>query len=253
MFQLTTPTEVKLCSMTPRTEKHGDDDVSAVSLGLRIVAPNTLLDIVQPGLRDALYKAVEGQEQLPGVEPTTPLLRARGIEAVKLAACFEGWTLAIDRGIDESDPIKLGGSKIDKFVVEPKEGGSIELTFRVGSSDIDEGEAGWLFGHLGQQIVVTIAAPEVKREAIDGTVGHPGAAGGDERQGDLLTPEDALAGTVGSSAPEGDDDPADDDGSGHPDTGADEQAELEAGMSAALDAAGVKPKRGAARKPAGVH
>lgn len=169
MFQLTTPTEVKLCSMTPRTEKHGDDDVSAVSLALRLVGPNTMLDIVQPGLRDALYKAVEGQEHLPGVEPATPLLRARGVESVKLTACFEGWTLAIDRGIDESDPIKLGGSKIDKFVVEPKEGGSIELTFRVGSSDIDEGEAGWLFGHLGQQIVVTIAAPEVKPAAIDGT------------------------------------------------------------------------------------
>ena len=26
MFQLTNPTEVKLCSMTPRTEKHDDDD-----------------------------------------------------------------------------------------------------------------------------------------------------------------------------------------------------------------------------------
>ena len=35
MFQITTPTEVKLCSMTPRTEKHGDEDVSAVSLSLR--------------------------------------------------------------------------------------------------------------------------------------------------------------------------------------------------------------------------
>jgi hypothetical protein len=195
MFQLTNPTEVKLCSMTPRTEKHGDEDVSAVSLSLRLTGPNTLLDTLQPGLRDALYKAVDGQEDLPGVEPATPLLRARGIESVKLTACFEGWTLAIDQGIDESDPIKLGGSKIDKFVVEPKEGGSIDLTFRVGSSDIDEAEAGWLFGHLGQQIVVTVAAPEPKAEPIDGTVGHPGAQA-DDRQGDMLTPEDALAGSV---------------------------------------------------------
>lgn len=248
MFQLTTPTEVKLCSMTPRTEKHGDDDVSAVSLGLRITAPNTLLDIVQPGLRDALYKAVEGQDQLPGVEPATPLLRARGIESVKLTACFDGWTLAIDRGIDESDPIKLGGSKIDKFVVDPKEGGSVELTFRVGSSDIDEAEAGWLFGHLGQQIVVTIAAPEVKPAAIDGTGAefkkdHPEA-------GDLFAAE--HGGEGGEAGPEGDDDPDDDDGSGHPDTGADEQAELEAGMAASLDAAGVKPKRGS-RRAAAAH
>ena len=67
MFQLTTPTEVKLCSMTPRTEKHGDEDVSAVSLGLRIVAPNTLLDADHPGDGDApdaadLFAAQHGGE-----------------------------------------------------------------------------------------------------------------------------------------------------------------------------------------------
>lgn len=249
MFQITTPTEVKLCSMTPRTEKHGDEDVSAVSLSLRVTGPNTMLDILQPGLRDALYKPVEGQEQLPGVEPSTPLLRSRGIESVKLTACFEGWTLAIDQGIDESDPIKLGGSKIDKFVVEPKDGGSIELTFRVGSSDIDETEAGWLFGHLGQQIVVTVAAPEVKPAAIDGTgeefkKDHPDAG----------SAEDLFAAEHGGEAgtgPEGDE--PDDDGSGHPDAGADEQDELEAGMRDSLDAAGLKPKRGSRKTAAGVH
>jgi len=39
-----------------------------------------------------------------------------------------------------------------------------------------------------------------------------------------------------------------DDGSGHTDSGADEQAQLEAGISSSLAAAGVKPKRGA-REP----
>lgn len=239
MFQLKTPTEVKLCSMTPRTEKHGDDDVSAVSLRLRMTCANTMLDILQPGLRDALYKAVEGQEQLPGVEPATPLLRARGIESVKLTACFEGWTLAIDRGIDESDPIKLGGSKIDRFVVEPKEGGTTEIEWRVGSSDIDETEAGWLFGHLGQQIVVTVAAPEVKPTAIDGT--------GEEFKKDHPDAPDAadlFAAEHGGEAGEGFEAAGND--------GADEQDELEAGMRDSLAAAGVKPKRGA-RKTAGVH
>jgi len=236
MFQITTPTEVKLCSMTPRTEKHGDEDVSAVSLSLRVTGPNTMLDILQPGLRDALYKPVEGQEQLPGVEPSTPLLRSRGIESVKLTACFEGWTLAIDQGIDESDPIKLGGSKIDKFVVEPRDGGSIELTFRVGSSDIDETEAGWLFGHLGQPIVVTIAAPEAKPAAIDGST--------EAFQADHPDASDLFAAEHGGEAGEVSE--------GASDEGADEQDELEAGMRDSLAAAGVKPKRGT-RKTAGVH
>lgn len=67
-FEILTPTDATLTSVTPRTEKHGDDDVFAISLGLKVTAPNTLLDTLAPGLRDSLYKAVEGQEQLPGAE-----------------------------------------------------------------------------------------------------------------------------------------------------------------------------------------
>ena len=169
MFQIESPTTATLKTLTPRTETHGDEKVSAMSFGLKITGPNTMLDILQPGLRDALYKAVDGQEQLPNVEPSTPLLRTNGIESVKLKACFEGWTLKIDAGIDESDPIAFGGCKVDAFAVTPSEGGSIDLHFRVGTSDLDQEEAGWLFGHLQQDIEITLHAPQPKPEAIDGT------------------------------------------------------------------------------------
>lgn len=179
MFELTTPTEATLRTMTPRTEKHGDDEVSAVSLGLTIVGPNTLLDLLQPGVRTMLYMPVPDQEDLPGVEPATPLLRAKGVECLHLSACFEGWTMNIDAGIDVDEPIVLGGCKVDKWVVFPREGGSIDLTFRVGTSDIDESEAGWLFGKLKQSLSITLHAPKQQEAAIDGTVSafdadHPG-------------------------------------------------------------------------------
>lgn len=214
MFEITSPTEATLRTLTPRIEKHGDDDVSAVSLGLTIVGPNTMLDVLVPGLREMLYKPVEGQEQLPGVEPATPLLRANGIEAVSLSACLEGWTLKIDRGIDESDPIALGGSKVDAFSVVPREGGSVDFRFRVGSSDINEDEAGWLFGHLKQSISITLHAPANKPAAIDGSaeafeLDHPGAA--DSGQADLL---DQDAGDAFSAAHGGPDDDQDGDSEG---------------------------------------
>lgn len=179
MFELTTPTEATLRTMTPRTEKHGDDEVSAVSLGLTIVGPNTLLDSLQPGVRTMLYAPVPDQHELPGVEPSTPLLRAKGVECLHLSACFEGWTMNIDAGIDVDKPIVLGGCKVDKWVVFPREGGSIDLTFRVGTSDIDESEAGWLFGKLKQSLSITLHAPKQQEAAIDGAVSafdadHPG-------------------------------------------------------------------------------
>ena len=148
-FELRTPTAATLKTVTPRTEIHGDEPVSAISLGLSIKAANTLLDALDGGkLRNALYMAVPGQDQLPGVEPSTPLLRARGIEEVKCAGTLEGWTVRFEHGIDDDSAIVLGGSKIDRFRVIPTEGGSVELLFRVGTSDIDEGEAGALFGKL---------------------------------------------------------------------------------------------------------
>lgn len=187
MFEITERTPATLKTLTPRTEKHGEDEVSAVSLGLSITGPNTMLDSLQPGLRDALYKAKDDEPLLPGIEATTPLLRSAGIEAVKLTAKFEGWTLRIDAHIDDGDPFVLGACKVDKFAVVPSQGGSIELLFRVGTSDIDQTEAGWLFGHLSQDVWITLTAPtKTEGEAIDGTVGHPGAKRGDEDQGELL-------------------------------------------------------------------
>jgi hypothetical protein len=197
MFEITTPTEATLKSVAPRTEKHGDEDVVAVSLGLKITGPNTLLDTVQPGLLDTLYVSPPGQESLPGVEPARQLLRTAGIEQVDLKACFEGWTLKIDAGIDgDTDPIAIGGAKVDRFAVVPAQGGTIELHFRVGSNDVSAEEMGWLCSHLKQGITIELTAPK-KLDTIDGSVeafqrDHPGAAGADDRQADLLDAGDAT-------------------------------------------------------------
>jgi len=165
-----TDQDATLTSVTPRTENHGEEKIFAISLGLKIEGPNTLLDRIDPTLRQALYSAVPGQEDLPGVDPSTPLLRTAFIEDVKIHASYEGWTLAVDHGIDEADPIKMGGCKVDKLRCVPlKAPGWIELSFRVGSNDLDAKEAGLLCSHLSQEISFTLTAPKTPIEAIDGT------------------------------------------------------------------------------------
>jgi hypothetical protein len=269
-FQITTPTPATLRTVTPRTELHGDEKVSAISLGLSIKAANTLLDALDGGkLRNALYMAVPGQDQLPGVEPSTPLLRARGIEEVKCAGTLEGWTVRFEHGIDDDSAIVLGGSKIDRFRVIPTEGGSVELLFRVGTSDIDEGEAGALFGKLGQEVMITVTAPVVASGApiIDGSTeafkaDHPEAdlfdGASDQHAGDTDQADDDSAGPgTGSS---------DDAPFGEPQTGENwpfpqgdnadtasadaggDAAEFEAGAAAAIAKAGVAPRGRRGRK-----
>jgi hypothetical protein len=195
VFQITEFTEAHLASVTNRVEKHGDDDKPAVSLGIAIEAANTLLDCIDPKIRHALYMAVEGQEQLPGVEPSTPVLRYNSFETHKLTTAHEGWTLAVDDGIDDTQPMVFGGCKVDKFSVEAKQGGSIVLRLRVGTSDVDADKLGKLAMHNGQSIWITLKAPEKKPDAIDGTqaafqADHPDA-------GSLFAAEHGEGGTEG--------------------------------------------------------
>ena len=258
-FEILNPLDVTLKSVTIRNERHGDDDVTGITMGLKATVPNTFLDLIDPTIRQSLYMAVPDQEQLDGIEPATPLLRSRSFETLHLKQCFEGWTLEIDHGIDASDPIKLGGTKADKFVLTPKEGGSVELAFRAGSNDIDATEIGLIGAKLAQEISIRLTAP-VKTEgpAIDGTTGHPGAAGaaGDSgpEAGDLFAEAhgDQHAGDFGT-ADRGDDEGspvtsdelggegADSEG-GETDIDQNDAAAFEAGLSEQIAAKGLKPK-----------
>jgi hypothetical protein len=240
-FELTTPTAATLKSVTPRVETHDDDKVSAISLGLSITGPNTILDLLDGGkLRNALYMPVPDQAQLPGVEPSTPLLRASKIDILHLAGKLEGWTATFEHGIDEAGAIVLGYCCIDKFRVRPMEGGTVELLFRIGTNDIDEAEGGALFGKLGQMVMMTLKAPVITADTpvIDGTNeaferDHPGA--GDPDAGGLfddLLPRD---GDIVS-------DMVNDSGEILSNAGDDEAAEFEDGARNAIEAAGVKPR-----------
>lgn len=175
MFKLEKPIAANLHSITNRVEKHGEDKARAVSFGLRITSANTILDTLSPSLRLTLYHAAPGQKSIDGVEETTPLLNCSKIEAVAITGCFEGWTLTIDHGIDEHDPIVFGACKVDQFRCFPKEGGSVELALRVGTSDVDADRLGIVGMKLGELISITLLPP-LKSEAPTSARGDdPGA------------------------------------------------------------------------------
>lgn len=237
MFEIQEFTEARLASVTNRTEKHGDEDLPAVSLSVEITAANTLLDSIDPTIRQALYKAVDDQDQLPGVEPATPVLRCNSFDSVALTTSHEGWRLMVDDGIDDTTPMEFSGVKVDKLRVDAKQGGSIVLKVRLGTSDVDAERLGKLGMHNGQCIWLRLLKPEKKADVIDGTVGHPGAADAGDSAEDLFAQQ--HGGTDGDSQI-GDDDDAGDEGASLDE----DAAAFEAGAAAALAGAGVKPARG---------
>lgn len=193
MFELKEPTAATVTSVTPRIEKHGEENVPAVSLGLKICGPNTLLDLLHPGLRAVLYTRPEGQEDLPGVDQTLPLLRTRACEVIRVKMPdMQGWRLVIEHGIDDSSAIDLSDCKVDKVVVEPFEGGSCEVRFRVGTSDVDDTYMGHLAMKLGSETRITLLAPEPKQEPIDGST-EAFEAGKDPDARDLFLEEHGQA------------------------------------------------------------
>lgn len=282
MLEIVEFTEARLTGVTNRTEKHGDEDVPAVTLACEITTANTLLDMIDPAIRLALYKAVEGQEQLPGVEPATPVLRCNCFESVALTTAHEGWRLQVDDGIDDTAPMEFEGVKVDKLKVDAKHGGSIVLKLRLGTSDIDADRLGKLGMHNGQSIWLKLLKPEKTPDAIDGSVAafqadHPdagdlfaasGTSGASDDAGDVPGDADAEGDDVGQ-VEQGDGAQADAvqrgenwpfpkgaaDGSSDEERSARaraEQSEIEAGMAQSIAAAGVTPKGRRSRK-AGVH
>lgn len=163
MFQILEMTEATLATLTPRVEKHGDDEKPAVSLGLAITMSGAVLDQIDKELRGRLFKHSD-TKPLPGVTEAMTVLACHSIDRVLLPTKHEGWTLAVDDGIDDTDPMLFGSCKVDKFSVEPHQGGSVTLRFRVGTSDLDAARSGMLAMHVGRSIWITATPPKPGEE-----------------------------------------------------------------------------------------
>ena len=221
MFEISAATVAKLTSYTGRTERHGDEEVPAVSYRLKITGPNTLLDLLSTTLRKTVYMPVEDQEQLPGIEEATPILRSKDIKQLSLDNCFEGWTVTIEHGIDDESALVMGGCKIDQFKIDLHDGGTVEIEFRVGTSDIDAEGAGLLWAKQKQEVTFTARAPVPKASVIDGTqaafdADYPPPEGDEDASeggntdlhdadwpfpcNGARTPEEALAAAIGSDS-----------------------------------------------------
>lgn len=174
-FAFRSVADVKLCSVNFRKEIHGDEHVQAVDLTMSVDVPNTALDVIQPGLREALYwnaEAANGQSNLDGVAETLPNLRfphlndgkfSIGSKKNKLA----GYDLTIEYGLgDEQSNMAFDCCKVVKRVIEAKEGGTIHLTWQVQYSGdrLDQETCGKLALLEQDLIAITLIPPVVSAE-----------------------------------------------------------------------------------------
>lgn len=288
LFSLPNNTECVLTTFVGRTQKSGPDDVPAVTFRLKMASvSNMLLDLFSKTIRHTVYKAVEGQEQLPGMEDTTPILQSKDLTEWSPDTCLEGWTVIVARGISDDSALQMGSAKVDDFRFSFFDGGHMDVDFRISTADVDEAGAGMLWGRQKRKVFVMITAPEAPtaKPAIDGSVeafkkDHPEFADGADA-GDLFGQQHGPAeGDQASDQHAGDFGQANDDSAGpgtgssddapfgEPQTGenwpfpqgdgadagaaaADDAAAFEVGVQKSLESAGVAPRGRRGRKTAG--
>lgn len=213
-FELEDFTPAKLCSINARSEKHGPDELHpAVDLKFQLDAPNTILSHLDGALLSSLYHKSEaggqgGQQSLDGVDEAVnlPNLRFPFMGTIKWAKEYAGYTLTIEHGLGGASDIQLLDCKVNEFRINPKEGGTVELSFRVQcSTNLTEKTMGKLALLVQHEVPTMLEAPEVKDEQQDIESPLPYSLDAEDKQvgspfTPALTPEQAFADSVAAEA-----------------------------------------------------
>jgi len=163
-FELDTKTKLRLLNVNPRRERHGDENVPAVDLKLRLEASNDVLSMFDGHLKSALYfrnGVAPDQGGLDGVPDVSdmPNLRFPKLEPLRWDSEQIGCEFSIDHGLGGKSDLTLDGCAVNNFVIEPKEGGTVVVTFRVQCDSIHERELGKLCTMIDSNIEATLSGP----------------------------------------------------------------------------------------------
>ena len=171
-FEFPRLTKAKLSSVNVRSEKHGPELVPAVDLKIVVDASNDILAKFHPDLKEALYFKAQQEEdvqsELDGVDPVTnlPNLRFPKLDApLKWDHTGAGYRLDIDFGLGGSSNLVMFGCEINNIGFSCKEGGTVEVSFRVQISDVEETTIGKLATLCQHEISIVLTPPTVEEVA----------------------------------------------------------------------------------------
>ena len=153
----------KLGNVNPRAELHGDEHVLAVDLSVELKGPNTLLDMLDPDLRTALFRKMNGTEaqgDLMADDPEyLPSLKFPKLGPLKYDYEGAGYTTRVHLGIDAKSNIVLADTSIDKFVIECHDGGGVTVKYRIIAHPKTE-DVGRLAELTQQDVTLTLEPPQ---------------------------------------------------------------------------------------------
>lgn len=133
--------QATIANVNQRVERHGDERERAVDIKFSLSVNSSVLDMFDKDLKKFLFrKPAKGEQpQLPSIGDVLTEVKFPSLEPQRLAHEWSGCELQIDGQLEGTEPIVLVDVKLKKFVAEPKEGGSVDLSFTASAGvDADE-------------------------------------------------------------------------------------------------------------------
>ncbi|MCC4613625.1 hypothetical protein LL963_16260 [Xanthomonas campestris pv. esculenti] len=183
MFQLDKH-EASIANVNQRIQRHGEERQLAADIKFVLSVGNEALDSFDSTLRHDLFrKPAKGEQQdLPqiGGDGLTAV-KHPALEPLKLSHEFTGFEMHLAGLLQAGEPIVLVDVKLKRFVIEPKEGGSLAMSFTA-SAEVEPQELAELSEALiREDVLLTLIAPK-----------RAGAAAEDLTEGsDTLDAQDA--------------------------------------------------------------
>lgn len=174
-FAFHAPTAVKLAHINVRPERHGEESVTAIDLKCVRTAANSELAMFHPRLPKMLYwrsKDTTDQKEIEGVEQILPDLRFPELGTL---AWEHEFTARVEIEC-VAGSLVLNPVKVNQFRIEPSQGGSVDTTFRLQTSNLPEGSLDKLGRLLDSEIRITLVphtdkpseAPKKGKAAAEG-------------------------------------------------------------------------------------
>lgn len=150
----------KITTVNMRSERHGDETKMAADIFCETRCANDILDRFEPGLRSALYK--QGEPDLLDEEVDLGVLTALRFphlkNALKTDHKLTGYDVTIPYGIGGDSDVVLEDVTLDKFSMEPQEGGTVLLRFRL-ITHPQMAEVGKLCSLIQNEITIEVTPP----------------------------------------------------------------------------------------------
>jgi hypothetical protein len=151
--------QVKLADVNPRAERHGEEHVIAADLKLEANMDNGCLAFFHPTLKSLLYFKDESVvNDLVDQIHEAPNLRYKALGLpLKWTTEIIGASVSVHTPVSGKD-IELDMCGVNNFQLEPMEGGTVKLTFRV-QAHPSERDLGKLCSMIQQDVEVSVTPP----------------------------------------------------------------------------------------------